>query len=109
MPFHDDFDPLYKVVVEPAVMSAGDKPIHLKRLGTPGDVKTQIDDGIKNCEYAIAVLDKLRSNVLYELGIAHGCDKTTILMNREGALRGRAVPFDLPLSRDSSTHGSTRR
>ena len=68
----------------------------MDRVGAPGDVKKQIDDGIKNCEYAIAVLDNLRANVLYELGVAHGRDKATILLHREGALGEEgSVPFDL--------------
>jgi hypothetical protein len=96
MPFHEDFDGLYDFVIEPAIRAAGDEPIRLDRLGTPGDVTKQIDDGIRNCEYVIAVLDHLRHNVLYEVGLAHGLKKITILLNRKGTLddAGRA-PFDL--------------
>jgi len=57
MPFHEDFDALLDFVIEPAVRAAGDEPIRLDRLGTPGDVNNQIDDGLRNCEYSIAVLD----------------------------------------------------
>lgn len=96
MPFHEDFDGLFDFVIEPAIRAAGDVPIRLDRLASPGDVKKQIDDGLKHCEYAIAVLDHLRPNVLYELGIAHGRGKPTILMNRKDAFgAGEAVPFDL--------------
>ena len=42
------------------------------------------------------MLDNLRANVLYELGFAHGCDKPTILLNRDGGLGADGVvPFDL--------------
>lgn len=96
MPFHEDFDGLYDFVIQPAVRAAGDEPIRLDRLANPGDIKKQIDDGLKHCEYAIAVLDQLRPNVLYELGIAHGRGKATILMNRRDAIGAAdAVPFDL--------------
>jgi predicted Rossmann-fold nucleotide-binding protein len=96
MPFHQDFDALFDFVIAPAVKAAGDEPVRVDRVGAPGDIKKQIDDGIKNCEYAIAVLDDLRANVLYELGIAHGQAKTTILMNRQGTLGNNgSVPFDL--------------
>jgi predicted Rossmann-fold nucleotide-binding protein len=96
MPFHGDFDGLYDFVIQPAIRAAGDEPIRLDRLANPGDIKKQIDDGLKHCEYAIAVLDQLRPNVLYELGIAHGRGKPTILMNRKGAIsESDAVPFDL--------------
>lgn len=96
MPFHEDFNALYDRVIEPAIRAAGDEPIRLDRLGAPGDVKKQIDDGIRSCEYAIAVLDHLRPNVLYEVGLAHGRDKITILLNRQGSLDGKGLaPFDL--------------
>jgi predicted Rossmann-fold nucleotide-binding protein len=96
MPFHEDFDGLFDFVIAPAVMAAGDEPIRVDRVGTPGDVTKQIEDGIKNCEYVIAVLDNLRPNVLYELGVAHGREKVTILLNRKGSPESAAsVPFDL--------------
>jgi hypothetical protein len=96
MPFHEDYDGLFDFVIAPAVRAAGDEPIRLDRVGAPGDVKRQIDDGIKNCEYAIAVLDNLRPNVLCELGVAHGRDKATILLHRKGAFGDEgSVPFDL--------------
>jgi predicted Rossmann-fold nucleotide-binding protein len=94
MPFHEDFEGLYDFVIEPAIRAAGDDPIRLDRLRTPGDVKKQIDDGIRHCEYVIAVLDHWRHNVLYEVGFAHGQGKPTFLMNRKGTLDGD-VPFDL--------------
>lgn len=41
-------------------------------------------------------LDNLRANVLYELGLAHGRGKLTIMLNREGALGSDgSMPFDL--------------
>ena len=43
------------------------------------------------------MLDGLRANVLYELGLAHGRDTPTILMNRKGQFEEDAIPFDLTM------------
>ena len=96
MPYHEDFDALFDFVIAPAVQAAGDEAIRVDRVGTPGDVRKQIEDGIANSEYVIAVLDNLRHNVLYELGMAHGLGKTTILLNRKGATGDDGtIPFDI--------------
>jgi hypothetical protein len=95
MPFQAEFSGLYDTLIEPAIVAAGDDPIQLQRLGTPGDARKQLEDGIRHCEYAIAVLDGLRHNVLYEVGLAHGHHKVTILLNRLGSLNAGEVPFDL--------------
>jgi hypothetical protein len=86
LPFAEDFAALYDFVIEQAILRNGDHPIRLDRTAVPGDAGRQINDGIKSCDYAIAVLDGLCANVLYELGLAHGCDKPTILLNRTGSL-----------------------
>jgi predicted Rossmann-fold nucleotide-binding protein len=97
MPFGDEHVSLYDFVIEPAILSVGDSALRLDRTAIPGDTGNQIRDGIRSCDYAIVVLDGLRPNVLYELGLAHAYGKRTILMNRAGALGENAVPFDLAL------------
>jgi hypothetical protein len=98
MPFMQDFLALYEFVIEPAIQKAGDQPIRLDRAAVPGDVGSQIYDGIRRCDYVIAVLDGLRANVLYELGLAHGFGKPTVLLNRAGTLGDSGVaPFDLSM------------
>ena len=98
MPFAEDFTALYDFVIAPAIRNAGHEAIRLDRAAVPGDVGRQIHDGIRACDYAIAVLDGFRANVLYELGLAHGRDKPTILINRIGSLTEEALPvFDLSM------------
>jgi nucleoside 2-deoxyribosyltransferase len=63
----------------------------------PGDVGRQIRAAIQRADYVVVVLDDLRPNVLYELGLAHGQDKPTILLNRRGSLESDVVPFDLTM------------
>jgi hypothetical protein len=95
MPFQEDYSALYDFVICPAIEEVGDQPIRLDRAAVPGDVIKQIADGVAVCEYAIIVLDGLRPNVLYELGLLHGHGKATILMNRSGADAELKVPFDV--------------
>jgi predicted Rossmann-fold nucleotide-binding protein len=96
MPFNEDFETLYDFVIERAVAAVGDSPIRLDRTAIPGDTTHQIHDGIKVCDYAIAVLDGFRPNVLYELGLAHAYGKPTILLNRNDAVDSAVVaPFDV--------------
>jgi hypothetical protein len=97
MPFHESHSALYDFVIAPAVTGLGDRPVRLDRVGIPGDVGQQIDQGIQRADYVIVVLDGLRPNVLYELGLAHGRGKPTILMNRRSSLGAEIVPFDLTM------------
>lgn len=95
MPYEATFDDLYCRVILSAVRSVGDLPLRVDRIGTAGDVIHQINAGIRNCDYAVAVLDKLRPNVLYELGLAHAWGKQTILIYREGSLGSEGMAFDI--------------
>ena len=97
MPFHETHSALYDFVIEPAIAGLGDVPVRLDRVGIPGDVGRQIDAAIKRADYIIVVLDGLRPNVLYQLGVAHGRDKPTILLNRRGSLENDLIPFDLTM------------
>ena len=94
-PFSETHSALYDFVIAPAVEGLGHVPIRLDRVEVPGDVGQQIEDGIRRADYVIVVLDGLRANVLYELGLAHGRDKPTILMNLRGSLGAEVMPFDL--------------
>jgi predicted Rossmann-fold nucleotide-binding protein/nucleoside 2-deoxyribosyltransferase len=97
MPFSDEHVSIYDFVIEPALASVGHSPIRLDRTAVPGDTAYQIHEGIRRCDYVIAVLDGLKPNVLYELGLAHAYGKRTILMNREGSFGQSETPFDLAL------------
>ena len=41
------------------------------------------------------MLDGLRPNVLYELGLAHGSNKPAFLLSRTGSLDETKIPFDI--------------
>jgi len=95
MPYAVGFEKLYEQVITRAVRAAGDVPVLLKDMPFTGDAVARVHAGIENCEYAIAVLDNLRPNVMYELGLAHGQRKPTILLNHTGTLGVEGMAFDL--------------
>jgi nucleoside 2-deoxyribosyltransferase len=97
MPFANDdqLNALYDRAIATAVNSFGDRSIRLDREGLPGDVGRQIAEGIKACDYAIAVFERKNDNVFYELGQAHARDKPVIIVwNRNYAA---PVPFDITM------------
>jgi hypothetical protein len=99
MPFQVSHSSLYDFVIEPAVKGLGHSCIRIDRLAAPGNVGTQIEFGIREADYVVVVLDGMRPNVLYELGLAHGQGKPAILMNQRGTLvaEGESIPFDLTM------------
>lgn len=94
MPFADAMRPLYHDVIAPAVEGMGDRLRRLDVLGLAGDVLAQIKEGIRTADYCVAVLDDLKPNILYEIGMAHALDKPVILMNTRGRI-GEQTPFDI--------------
>ena len=95
MPFATEFSPLIDFIIDPVVRSFGDDPIHLGRREQPGDVGRQITDGISKADYVICVLDGMRSNVLYELGMAHALGKPSILLWNTEVDKDVEPPFDI--------------
>jgi len=95
MPFAEDFAPLIDFVIDPVVRSLGDEPIHLGRREQPGDVGNQISEGLSKADYAICVLDGMRPNVLYELGMAHALGKPSALLWKKTTDIEISAPFDI--------------
>jgi hypothetical protein len=71
MPYDAEMTPLYSRVVQPAIEAAGDEAVRIDQAAIPGNVTDQIQDGLSSCDYAIAVLDEINPNLMYELGMAH--------------------------------------
>ena len=95
MPFADEMSALIDFVIDPAVRRHGDEPVHLGRLANPGDVGQQIREGIETADYAICVLDGLRPNVLYELGMVHALRKRVVILWKKTPDRPEIPPFDI--------------
>ena len=94
MPYAEEHDTLYDLVIEPAVRDSRDEIRRLDRLQAPGVVTRQIEEGIRTSDYCIAVLDGMRPNVLYEMGYAQALGRPLILVLRQGQI-ANDVPFDI--------------
>ncbi len=96
MPYDRRFDTLYDLVIEPSVNALGDTVMRLDRMHRPGAIIQQIEEGIRSADYCIVVLDGLRPNVLYEMGMAQALKKPLAIIMQQGALGDEAhVPFDI--------------
>lgn len=93
MPFghHASIDPVYHAI-EKGAGEAGFESVRVDQLMTP----TEITDDIRNliCESQVVVVDLsgMNSNVMYELGFAHGKDKQVILITSDPL---ENLPFDI--------------
>ncbi len=56
---------------------------------------SQISEGLSKADYVIYVLDGMRPNVLYELGIAHPLGKPSVLLWKKTADIEIRAPFDI--------------
>lgn len=91
MPFEPEFDRIYEDHIVPALESAG---YSVQRADSSLDQQNILKDivrGIDAADLVVAEVTSLAPNVLYELGLAHGLLKPTVMLTQ--ALED--VPFDL--------------
>jgi len=91
MPFGDDFDWLFADAILPALSGAGFEARRADTLLNQRNILQDIVHGIANARLVVADLTGLNANVMYELGLAHGLQKPTIILSRDLS----SVPFDL--------------
>ena len=96
MPFHADFDPVYRDLIKSPLEAAG---YSVSRADDPGDddfvhenIYDQIVQNLWDADYIIADLSQFKPNVVYELGIAHTLNKRTIQISQEVH---KDTPFDI--------------
>lgn len=101
MPFTDDFFESYEML-----KSYFAKDFEFSHAGAEDNQQNILADiipTIYNADVIIADLTELNPNVMYELGIAHGFNKKTIIITRDDLIK---LPFDLKQYRakNYSTH-----
>lgn len=101
MPFTDDFFESYEML-----KSHFDDEFDFSHAGEEDNQQNILADIISpiyNADIVLADLTNLNPNVMYELGIAHGLNKKTIMITRDNL---STLPFDLKQYRakDYSTH-----
>lgn len=93
-PFSSEFDEAYRVVAE-VCTRAGFKCIRGDEEYAAGEVFSHIIRQIVKSRLVVANISGRNPNVYYELGVAHGIDKPTVLLSNDIT----EVPFDLKTKR----------
>lgn len=102
MPFDDEFNGIYDGLIEPPLSSAGYVVGRADATLDQQNIMRDIVHGINGADLVIADLTGLNGNVMYELGLAHGLGRPTVLLAQSIS----EVPFDLRSYRvqEYSTH-----
>ncbi|MFL0807131.1 MAG: hypothetical protein K6L60_07570 [Oceanobacter sp.] len=80
-PFHSEFDEVYEVI-ESICRKADIRCIRGDEQNFKGDIFSHVLKNLVQAKVIIANLGGRNPNVLYELGLAHALDKTTILVSQ---------------------------
>lgn len=91
MPFSHDFDDIYNAVVR-GLHRARCMALRSDETELPGMISEQILKSIRAARFCLADISGGNPNVMYELGVAHALEKTTILMSRDPQ---DAIPIDV--------------
>jgi hypothetical protein len=102
VPFKAPFSDYYKNIYQPAIATAGLKPIRGDDFTTITPVMDDIWESIVNCQICVADLSQNNPNVMFEVGLAMAIDKPIVFMTQ--ALS--ELPFDLKTNRVIEYHPS---
>ena len=91
MPFEGEFDAVYEAQIRPALEDASYVVQRADSLLDQRNVLRDVVEGISGADLVIAELTGLNTNVLYEVGLAHGLGIPVVLLTQEL----EEVPFDL--------------
>lgn len=102
MPFDEGFDGVYEDLIRPPLEEAGYTVARADTSLDQQNVMRDVVHGIANADLIVADVTGLNGNVMYELGLAHGLGRPTVIL----AQAISAVPFDLRPYRvqEYSTH-----
>lgn len=98
MPFDEQYDTLYELVIERGLAGIGHEVIRTDRSGKPGDAIQHIEVGIRSADYCVVVLDGYRPNVLYEMGYAQALNKDMVILHSTGANPEEQIPVPFDIS-----------
>ncbi len=91
IPHSEEFDPVYSGFLKPVLEEAGFTVQRAGDILSTQNILRDIFEAIANSDLIVADLTGSNANVFYELGIAHACGKTVILLTQAVY----DVPFDL--------------
>lgn len=86
MPYNKGLDFVYTDCIEKVVEDSGFKPVKANEIPSTGTISNDIFHSISAAKYVIADITPINfqnnANVYYELGLAHGLKKETIIINQ---------------------------
>jgi len=96
MPFAPALNPVFDLLILPAIQAAHFEAIRTDRLAVTGDLTAFLRQEILRASCAIAVISGSNPNVYYELGLVHAANKPAILLKQSPDTDGDdEVPFDI--------------
>jgi nucleoside 2-deoxyribosyltransferase len=91
MSFDPEYDPVYAQLIEPALTESGFTVTRADLSTNQQQILKDIINSLADADLVIADVSGLNGNVMYELGLAHGMGKRTVMITRTIA----ELPFDL--------------
>lgn len=92
MQFTDEYNTLYREVIEPTCAEFGYRVVRADEFHHSGLIIRDITQSIARASLVIADITPDNPNVYYELGFAHGAGTETILLSER---KRAALPFDV--------------
>ena len=92
MQFTDEFNALYKEVIQPTCEKFGYECVRADNIYTNGQIIEDIAKSIEEAAVIIADITPNNPNVFYEVGYSHGIKKPTILLSDKTREK---LPFDV--------------
>ncbi len=80
MPFTEEFNHIYANIVKPVFEEEGFEIKRADELNNQHNILKDIVQGIGRADLIVTEVSEINANVFYELGIAHGLNKPTILI-----------------------------
>jgi hypothetical protein len=91
MPFSLEFDSVFELLVRPSLEAEGLEVVRADTLDTRQNILKDVIGGIAGADLIVADVSAPNPNVYYELGVAHGLSRPTLLITQAV----EDVPFDL--------------
>jgi hypothetical protein len=91
MPFAPEFENVYDFGLRLPIEQNGLLPVRTDKEIFFGSIMEEIKKRISDSTFIIADVSTLNPNVMFELGFAHGCQKSTIIICRTD----QKLPFDV--------------
>jgi predicted nucleotide-binding protein len=91
MPFEKQFEDVWRGGITKALKSQGFKYIRIDEIKRSTNIVKDITDCVVNCSFAIFDVTGNNPNVMFELGLAVGKQKTVIIISQSRT----ELPFDI--------------